>query len=53
MGLCTFGGLCAAAQTSGMLTGSGLRILPYIIEKLAAAVAASLLAYFYIQISGM
>lgn len=50
MGLCTFGGLCAAAQTNGMLNGSGLKIPPYIAEKLAAGTAASLMAYLYIQI---
>ena len=50
MGLCAFGGLCAAAQTNGMLNESGLKIIPYIVEKLAAGMAASLMAYLYIQI---
>lgn len=51
MGLCAFGGFCASAQTNSMLSGSGLRIGPYITEKLAAAAAASLLAFLYIQIT--
>lgn len=50
MGLCAFGGLCAAAQTNGMLNESGLKIISYIVEKLAAGMAASLMAYLYIQI---
>ena len=50
MGLCAFGGFCAGAQTNGMLNGSGLKITPYIAEKLAAGAAASLMAYLYIQI---
>ena len=50
MGLCAFGGFCAGAQTNGMMNGSGLKITPYIAEKLAAGAAASLMAYLYIQI---
>lgn len=53
MGLCAFGGLCAAAQTNGMIQGSGLKMIPYIIEKLVAAMATSLLAYLYFQLSGI
>lgn len=53
MGLCAFGGLCAAAQTNGMLQNSGLKILPYIIEKLVTAMATSLLSYLYFQLSGI
>lgn len=53
MGLCAFGGLCAAAQTNSMLEDSALKIGPYILEKLAAALATSLLSYLYIQISGI
>ena len=43
--------ILADAQTNSMLSGSGLRIGPYITEKLAAAAAASLLAFLYIQIT--
>ena len=52
LGLCSFGGLCAAAQTRCMLRGTGLKTLPYIIEKLAAAAAASLMAFLYMQLHG-
>lgn len=48
LALTSFGGLCAAAQTQCMLDGTGLPLLPYIIEKLAAALAASLLAILYL-----
>ena len=48
LALTSFGGLCAAAQTQCMLDGTGLPFLPYIIEKLAAALAASLLAILYL-----
>lgn len=48
MGLTSFGGLCSAAQTQCMTEGTGLKIRPYIIQKLAAAAAASLLAYTYL-----
>ena len=48
MGLCAFGGFCSAAQTQCMLSGSGLKTLPYIMEKLAAALATSFLSYGYI-----
>nr|WP_294492339.1 transporter [uncultured Mediterraneibacter sp.] len=48
LGITTFGGLCAAAQTSCMLEGTGIKMLPYLIEKLAAALAASLIGYLYI-----
>ena len=45
IGLTSFGGFCSAAQTRCMLDGTGLKIGPYIIEKLAAALAASLMAF--------
>ena len=48
LALTSFGGLCAAAQTQCMLDGTGLPFFPYIIEKLAAALAASLLAILYV-----
>lgn len=50
MGLCAFGGFCAAAQTNCMIAKCGLPLFPYIIEKLAAALAASLAAYCYFTI---
>lgn len=51
MGISAFGGFCSAAQTSCMIKGTGLSITPYIIQKLAAAAAASLMAYCYIIIT--
>ena len=50
-GLTAFGGFCSIAQTQCMLSGTDLRIFPYIIEKLAAAAAASLLAVLYLYLS--
>lgn len=50
IGLTSFGGLCAAAQTQCMLQGTGLKISHYIMQKLAAAGAASLLALLYINL---
>ena len=48
IGLTSFGGFCSAAQTRCMLDGTGLKTVPYLIEKLAAALAASLLAVLYL-----
>lgn len=48
LALTSFGGLCAAAQTQCMVQNAGLPILPYLIEKLAAALTASLLGILYI-----
>ena len=48
MGLTSFGGFCSVAQTECMLRGTGIPILPYLAQKLAAAAAASFLAYLYI-----
>ena len=48
LGLTAFGGFCSAAQTQCMIQGTGLTLLPYLTQKLAAATAASLLAFFYI-----
>lgn len=50
IGLTSFGGLCAVAQTDCMLQGTQLSILPYIIQKLTAAAAASLIAFLYIKL---
>lgn len=47
VGLCAFGGFCSAAQTDCMIRDTGLSVYPYIIQKLAAGLAASLLAYIY------
>ena len=50
MGLTSFGGFCAAAQTNCMLRGTGISIFPYIAQKLAAFLAASSLAYLYLHL---
>ncbi len=52
LALTSFGGLCSVAQTQCMLQGTGIKILPYIAEKLAAAGAASLMAAVYLYITG-
>lgn len=43
LGLTSFGGLCAAAQTSCMIQGSELKISSYLIEKLVTMSVTSLL----------
>lgn len=48
MGLTSFGGLCAAAQTNCLIQGTGLTTFPYIIQKLITMMVTSLLAYTYI-----
>lgn len=48
LGLTSFGGLCAIAQTNSMIQKTGLRIFPYIIQKLITATVTSLLALIYI-----
>lgn len=48
MGLTAFGGLCSVAQTQCMVQKAKLPILPYIKEKLAAALTASILAILYL-----
>lgn len=50
LALTSFGGFCSVAQTQCMLQGTGLKILPYTAEKLAAAAAASLMAVIYLLI---
>ncbi len=47
--LTSFGGICAAAQTNCMIRGSGLRIVPYLIEKLITALVTSLLCLLYLH----
>ena len=50
LGLTSFGGFCSAAQTKCMLEAASLPILPYIIQKLTAAAAASLLGIVYMHV---
>lgn len=50
LGLTSFGGLCSAAQTKCMLERTGLSVIPYIIQKLTAAAAASLLSFIYLAL---
>lgn len=49
LALTSFGGFCAIAQTSAMLTETKLSILSYTIEKLVTALVTSLLAFLYIK----
>ena len=51
LGLTSFGGFCAAAQTRSMLKETGIPMSPYIIQKLTAAAAASLLGFLYLYLS--
>lgn len=48
LALTSFGGLCAAAQTQCMIQNAKFPILPYMIEKLAAALTASVLGIAYL-----
>ena len=48
LGLTSFGGLCAVAQTNSMIQNTGLRIFPYIIQKLVTALVTSLFAFLYV-----
>lgn len=50
LGLTSFGGFCAAAQTKCMLEGTKIRLFPYVIQKLAAAATASLFGFLYISL---
>lgn len=50
LGLTSFGGLCSAAQTKCMLERTGLSVIPYIIQKLTTATAASLLSFIYLAL---
>ena len=49
LSLTSFGGLCATAQTECMIQGTGLKIFPYIIEKLITMLVTSLFSIFYIH----
>ena len=51
LGLTSFGGLCAVAQTNSMIQNTGLRIFPYIIQKLITAMVTSLFAFLYVNFS--
>ena len=51
LGLTSFGGLCAVAQTNSMIQNTGLRIFPYITQKLITALVTSLIAFLYVNIS--
>ena len=51
LGLTSFGGLCAVAQTNSMIQNTGLRVFPYIIQKLITASVTSLLAFLYVYFS--
>lgn len=48
--LASFGGWCAAAQTRAVVQETRLPLSPYIIEKLAAALATSFLTYCYLSL---
>lgn len=50
LSLTSFGGFCAIAQTSAMLTDTKLSIVSYTIEKLATMAVTSLLAFLYVLI---
>lgn len=50
MALTSFGGFCAIFQTMSMIHGSGLKLYPYIIEKLITAMVTSLLTILYLQL---
>ena len=49
LGLTSFGGFCAIAQTNSMIQDTKLSIFPYIIQKLITALVTSLFAMIYIQ----
>lgn len=49
LGLTSFGGLCAVAQTNSMIQNTELRILPYITQKLITALVTSLFAFLYVN----
>lgn len=48
LALTSFGGICAMLQTYSMLQGTGIRMFPYIIQKLITTVVTSLLAFLYV-----
>lgn len=50
LGLTSFGGFCAIAQTKSMIQETNLRIAPYIIQKLITALVTSLFAFLVIHL---
>lgn len=51
LALTSFGGISSILQTMSMIQPAGLRLLPYITEKLATALVTSLLTYIYLMLS--
>lgn len=49
MALVSFGGICSIAQTQCMLDGTGLKIIPYIAEKLITTIVTSFLTYLFLK----
>ena len=49
LALTSFGGWCSVAQTQSMIAGTGLKLSSYIIQKLTAALAVSLLTFLYLK----
>lgn len=47
-GILAFGGLSAAFQTGSILTGSGLKLFPYILIKLLNGVCATILSFLWL-----
>lgn len=50
LALTSFGGMCSIAQTQCMIQETGLKIVPYITEKLITAIVTSFLALIYLQL---
>lgn len=48
LSLTSFGGISSILQTMSMIQSSGLKIVPYIAEKLVTMTVTSLLAYLYL-----
>ena len=48
LSLTSFGGISSILQTMSMIQKSGLKIIPYIAEKLVTMTVTSLLAYLYL-----
>lgn len=48
MALVSFGGICAIAQTSSVLSHTDLAIKPYIIQKITTAIMTVIISYIYI-----
>ena len=44
----SFGGICAILQTYSMIQNTGIRMFPYIIQKLITTAVTSLLAFIYV-----